>query len=69
MPSRRRSGWCSTGKRRLSSESAAILALLQVQAQRIAQGAERIESRAYLCPHCRGWHLTSMTPKTDERPR
>jgi hypothetical protein len=61
----RRRGWCRTGKRRWTSESDALLMLLEVQNYRRAKGAERIERRAYRCGQCNGWHLTSSeTPPT-----
>lgn len=68
-PIRWRRDRCKTGKKCWSSESAAYLKLLDVQEQRRREGDERMETRVYLCPYCRKWHLTSLVPKEDERPR
>lgn len=46
---------CPTGKFRHRDEIAAKVAL-----SRVERGAgTRREQRAYRCPCCRGWHLTS----------
>ena len=38
------------------------LACLMVLARR--QHADKGERRCYLCPHCKGWHLTSERSRT-----
>lgn len=46
---------CTTGKTRYRDELGAKLALV-----RTARGnGNRRETRAYRCPACHGWHLTS----------
>lgn len=49
---------CRSGKVGFFSELAALFAIVRIQ-----NGAhgERIPRRAYFCPICRRWHLTSMT--------
>lgn len=45
-------------KQRFRDEIAAKLALAEIQ--RKGKGSrEKTEQRAYRCPDCRGWHLTS----------
>ncbi|MFI8962091.1 hypothetical protein ACIGO8_08240 [Streptomyces sp. NPDC053493] len=46
---------CRTGKARYRDEVAAKLALARIDTGH----GNRRERRAYRCPHCRGWHLTS----------
>lgn len=48
-----------TGKTRYRDEIAAKIALASAQH---ADGSRRakIETRAYRCPDCKGWHLTSQ---------
>jgi hypothetical protein len=48
---------CPTGKIRYRDELAARIALAKLQR------ADRGQRRAYRCPPCRGWHLTSMGEK------
>lgn len=45
-------------KRRYRDEIAAKIALARVNAP--CRGSRRAESRAYRCPNCKGWHLTSQ---------
>ena len=49
---------CRSGKVGFFSELAALFALVRIQ--KAAHGG-RIPRRAYFCPICRRWHLTSMT--------
>ena len=46
---------CRTGKARYRDGVAAKLALARID----PGDGRRRERRAYRCPHCRGWHLTS----------
>ncbi|MFC8273788.1 hypothetical protein ACFUJR_14945 [Streptomyces sp. NPDC057271] len=46
---------CISGKARYRDELAAKLALARID---VGHG-NRHECRAYRCPACRGWHLTS----------
>lgn len=57
-------GVCPTGKRRFRDRVAALLALAEIAR---ADGERREEVRAYRCPECRGWHLTSKA--VYERPK
>lgn len=57
----RTSGRCTTGKHRYRDRIAALLALAGID----NLDPKRRERRAYRCPVCRGWHLTSQTKKTD----
>lgn len=47
---------CLTGKWRYRDRIAVLLALATVDTTK----PKRREKRAYRCPHCRGWHLTSQ---------
>lgn len=47
---------CPTGKHRYRDKIAAHLALARIDAGH----GNRREQRAYRCPDCRGWHLTSQ---------
>jgi len=49
-----------TGKIRHATERAARLALLDCILARNRGRNDRREHDVYLCPKCRGWHLTSM---------
>lgn len=51
-----------TGKIRHRDRIAALLALASAQH---TDGSRRpkLEQRAYRCPTCKGWHLTSQTRK------
>lgn len=48
---------CPTGKHRYRDNIAARLALAGID----RTAPKRREKRAYRCPRCRGWHLTSQT--------
>lgn len=54
---------CETGKTRYKDEIAAKLALATIR-QKAATVHE--EQRAYRCPFCRGWHLTSKPRRRRE---
>ena len=47
------------GKKRFRDEIAAKLALSSI-GRKTHERREKTERRAYRCPKCRGWHLTSM---------
>lgn len=49
-----------TGKVRFTDEDTALRALVDAVSARLSSKAERVESRAYYCQYCDGWHLTSM---------
>lgn len=49
---------CATGKHRFHDKIAALLALANVQ-HADKTHRPKIEKRAYRCPTCKGWHLTS----------
>ncbi|WP_327335177.1 hypothetical protein [Streptomyces anulatus] len=51
---------CPTGKQRFRDDFEAKLALLRVTT---SNSPRRQEKRAYHCPHCHGWHLTSQAKK------
>ena len=46
-------------KRRYRDEIAAKLALARITAH--GEAREKTPQRAYRCPACRGWHLTSQS--------
>lgn len=48
---------CRTGKRVFSTRKAAELMLA---ARQDAPWPQKVPVRAYPCPDCHGWHLTSM---------
>ena len=50
---------CPTGKRRFVTEQYARAELVGTTMARNNGRAQRQECRAYLCPICKGWHLTS----------
>lgn len=50
---------CPTGKSRYRDEIAAKMALSAVQHQD-KSWRPKLEQKAYRCPLCRGWHLTSQ---------
>lgn len=54
---------CPTGKHRYRDQLSAMIALSQTElkGKRRGKGAgkNRYEQRAYHCPACAGWHLTS----------
>lgn len=54
---------CPTGKFRYRDRIAAQLALATID----TTGPKRRETRAYPCPACRGWHLTSQEQRTKPR--
>lgn len=47
----------ATGKARYDSEATADRVLSVIWST--PNPGRRLECRAYLCPHCQGWHLTS----------
>lgn len=49
---------CKSGKTRYRDEIGAKLALARIQ-HKDSSGRAKQERRVYLCPLCRGWHLTS----------
>lgn len=51
----KRTATCPTGKWRYRDRIAALLALAGID----NTNPKRREQRAYRCPNCRGWHLTS----------
>lgn len=55
----RPNGTCPTGKLRYRDRVAALLALGRIDDIDPRRG----EKRAYRCPRCRGWHLTSRPPQ------
>lgn len=56
---------CPTGKRRYRDDLAARIALAGIRHRNHAP--HRQEQRAYRCPKCRGWHLTSQPRRRKER--
>ena len=46
-------------KRRYRDRVAALLALATTAKRKHARNPKQ-EARAYRCPHCKGWHLTSQ---------
>lgn len=52
---------CITGKFRYRDRIAAQLALATID----DTDPKRREKRAYRCPLCRGWHLTSQAQRTE----
>lgn len=57
-------GVCPTGKRRYRDRIAALLALADTTR---SDSERRNEVRAYHCPDCQGWHLSSKAAY--ERPQ
>ncbi|MCP2339565.1 hypothetical protein [Actinomadura rupiterrae] len=53
---------CPTGKVRFRDRIAATLALATIQRQG-RPDRDKTEIRAYRCPTCSGWHLTSQRPR------
>jgi len=51
---------CPTGKIRYRDRLAAQIALADTSRR---HQPRREEARAYPCPQCRGWHLTSKPPR------
>lgn len=48
-------------KRRYRDRVGALMALANIQGDRHGRPERRYrEARAYECPSCKGWHLTSM---------
>lgn len=54
MTGRRR---CGCRKRRYPDEVSARLALATIRPRH--ERRDKTEARAYRCPRCKGWHLTS----------
>lgn len=46
-------------KRAYQSEHSARRKLRKLRHRRRIQHSHHVETRAYHCPHCRAWHLTS----------
>lgn len=56
---------CTTGKIRYGTEQEATNVLLKAMIQRGLRGKNhRREQRAYLCPECKGWHLTRQAKRS-----
>lgn len=55
-------------KRRYTGLTRALQALDRISEKRAA-GARTTEQRAYHCPHCDGWHLTSQPKRNTRNPR
>lgn len=53
---------CPSGKVRYRDDIGAKLALAQL---RRLDGPKHLERRAYRCPKCKGWHLTSKAKPGD----
>lgn len=53
---------CRTGKRRYRDRIGALIAMASA---RHKDGSNRgsLEQRAYRCPFCTGWHLTSQSDR------
>lgn len=49
---------CATGKKRYRDEIAAKLAMATYR-NKDRSTSPKLECRAYRCPECHGWHLTS----------
>lgn len=51
-------------KKRYRQRGDALIALWKcgLKAERDLKSDKRQERRAYQCPHCGGWHLTSQEP-------
>ena len=60
LPKPRTSTCYLTGKVRFTDEDTALRALVNAVSARLSSKAERVESRAYYCQYCDGWHLTSV---------
>lgn len=60
LPKLRTSTCYLTGKVRFEDEDSALKALVDAVTIRTSKGYARIESRAYYCQYCSGWHLTSQ---------
>lgn len=55
---------CKSGKKRYRDERTALFVLVSCRARRILRhDGRRREQRAYRCPFCFGWHLTSAPEK------
>lgn len=54
----RTTGRCPSGKNRYRDRITALLALANI-ARRDSPQRLKTERRAYRCPQCNGWHLTS----------
>ena len=52
-------------KRRYRTRVDALIALAAIQGRDDARRS-KTESRAYRCPTCHGWHLTSRRPREEE---
>lgn len=55
---------CRTGKIRYSDRISALLALSTARTQD-DPSRPKIEARAYKCPSCYGWHLTSRAARPE----
>lgn len=59
-------GFMVCEKRRYRTEEAAQVELANVQLFARLNGAKRIPIRAYRCPYCNGWHVTSQPRIQDD---
>jgi hypothetical protein len=59
----RRAGTCETGKFRYRSELDAKIMMSNLAFKETQGDARREEKRAYKCPKCYGWHLTSQSQR------
>jgi hypothetical protein len=50
-------------KKRYSDKGTAFLALDTIQRKWDGAAVQKVEQRAYKCPQCRGWHLTSSVSR------
>jgi hypothetical protein len=52
---------CGIGaKRRFPDRASAIASLHTLKSH---SGRDKVPARAYQCPECNGWHLTSQSPR------
>lgn len=54
-------------KRRYDTLEAANHKLDRIDAERPRKPGRKLPIRAYRCPLCRGWHLTSQAKRTDRK--
>jgi hypothetical protein len=53
-----------TGKVRYGRKIRALLAVVKIEEVGPKEMGGAIPKRAYRCPHCRGWHLTSQEQRS-----
>ena len=58
---------CPTGKRRHADRGLALLTLDTIQRKFDGTCVQKVETRAYRCPKCAGWHLTSSASRSTRR--